>query len=368
MKERIDPWAANDIEDYRSLFQEFGIESFEAYTKKLSENRYIRRGIVFGQRDFLRIMSAIEKKEEFAMMTGLMPSGRFHFGHKMVAEQIIYYQNLGAKIFLCSADLEAYLMRGISRIEAEKITVEEYLTNYVALGLSEKNLNFWYQTDYVMPYYRLRDMLARRLTLSEMKAIYGDLSPGKIFSVITQAADILHPQLPEFGGPKPTVVPVGADQDPHIRLTRDLASRFSSEFSFIPPSSTYHKFMRGLSGGKMSSSDPRSHIALTEKPEEAAKKIIRAKTGGRNTIEEQKKMGGVPCDCMIYDFFLYHLIEDDSELMRVYSDCRSGSLVCGECKKKAAELLISFLEEHQKKRNKAKKVVEKILENRPRCR
>lgn len=361
MEKRIDPWGVEDIEDYRNLFEEFGIESFDKFRKKLSENRYIRRGIVFGHRDFDRIMKSIEEKKDFVMMTGLMPSGRFHFGHKMVAEQIIYYQKLGAEIFLCSADLEAYLMRGIDPKELKKIAVEEYLTNYVALGLTDR-VNFWFQTDYVTPYYRLRDMLSKKVTFNEMKAIYGELSTGKIFSVLTQAADILHPQLREFGGSRPTVVPVGADQDPHLRLTRDLASRFQSEFKFVLPSSTYHKFMRGLQGGKMSSSDTKSYIALTEKPEEARKKIMRAKTGGRITAEEQKKKGGIPEECTVYDFFLYHLIDDDSTLEKVYGDCRSGSLICGECKKKCAELVVSFLKKHQKRREKAKKVVERIME------
>ena len=40
-----------------------------------------------------------------------------------------------------------------------------------------------------------------------------------------QAGDILHPQLDEYGGLRPIVVPVGIDQDPHLRLTRGLASK-----------------------------------------------------------------------------------------------------------------------------------------------
>jgi len=182
-------------------------------------------------------------------MTGLMPSGRFHFGHKMVADQIIWYQKMGADTFICAADLEATVVRDIALEDARRIAIEEYITNYIALGLSEKNLAFWFQTDYTVPYYRLRDQLSKKVTLNELKAIYGDdLTTGKLFSAITQAADILHPQLKEYGGPRPTIVPVGADQDPHLRLTRDLAGRFQTEYRFIPPSSTYHKFMSGLSG------------------------------------------------------------------------------------------------------------------------
>jgi len=42
---------------------------------------------------------------------------------------------------------------------------------------------------------------------------------------LVQAGDILHPQLDEYGGLRPIVVPVGVDQDPHLRLTRGLASK-----------------------------------------------------------------------------------------------------------------------------------------------
>ena len=37
--------------------------------------------------------------------------------------------------------------------------------------------------------------------------------------------DILHPQTEEYGGLRPIVVPVGVDQDPHLRLTRGIASK-----------------------------------------------------------------------------------------------------------------------------------------------
>lgn len=364
MTSKLDPWGKGDIEDYRSLFTNFGIEPFEKYKKKFIDNRYIRRGIIFGQRDFTRIIEAIEKNKDYAMMTGLMPSGKFHFGHKIVADQIIWYQNLGADIFLCSADLEASIVRNIDLQEAKKTAVEEYLTNYVALGLTEKNLTFWFQTDYKKPYHKLRDQLPKKVTINELKAIYGeDLTTAKIFSAITQAADILHTQLKEFGGPRPVVVPVGADQDPHIRLTRDLAARFNTEYGFIPPSSTYHKFMRGLSGGKMSSSDPASHIALTESPESAQRKIMTAKTGGRATAAEQKEKGGVPEECVVYEMLLYHLIEDDKQLEEIYQSCKTGKRICGECKKHCAEMLTDFLKKHAEKRKKAHKKVEEILSN-----
>lgn len=360
MKERIDPWTLQGAVDYQGLLDEFGMEPMQAYSVTHDDLRYIRRSVVFGHRDFGRIAEAMQKRKPYAMMTGLMPSGKFHFGHKMVADEIIWLQEHGAEVFICAADLESYAMRDIPLAAARETAVKEYLENYLALGLSPKNVNFWFQTDYRIEYYRLRDMFAKKVTFNELKAIYGELSPGKIFSVLTQAADILHPQLPEFGGPRPVVVPVGADQDPHIRLTRDIASRFEGEFHFIPPSATFHKFMDGLQGGKMSSSDSKSYIALTDAPDEAAKKIMGAKTGGRATVEEQKRKGGIPEECMIYAMYLYHLIDDDLTLSDIYHECRKGTLLCGEDKKRCAEMVARFLEEHQKRKEKASAKAEKL--------
>jgi tryptophanyl-tRNA synthetase len=42
---------------------------------------------------------------------------------------------------------------------------------------------------------------------------------------MVQVGDILHPQTEDYGGLRPIVVPVGVDQDPHLRLTRGIASK-----------------------------------------------------------------------------------------------------------------------------------------------
>ncbi|MFH1125843.1 MAG: tryptophan--tRNA ligase [Candidatus Altiarchaeota archaeon] len=321
----------------------------------------MRRGIIFGHRDFGRIAEAIEKKKPYAMMTGMMPSGKFHIGHKMVADEIIWFQKKGAEIFICAADVESYLMRNISLDSARKTAIEEYLVNYIALGLKPEGVTFWFQSEYRQEYYRLCDMAAKEVTFNELKGISGELTTGKIISSLKQVGDILHPQLKELGGSKPVVVPVGTDQDPHLRLTRDIASRLKEGFNFIPPSATYHKLMQGLQGGKMSSSKLDSYIALSGDPTAEAKKVLSAKTGGRATLEEQKKLGGVPEDCMVYELYLYHLIPDDKELQKRYDECTGGGIMCGECKKVCMGLLEKFLLSHQKKRIEAEKQVDKLL-------
>jgi tryptophanyl-tRNA synthetase len=185
-----------------------------------------------------------------------------------------------------------------------------------------------------------------------MKAIYGERHVGLYLSALIQAGDILLPQLEEFGGPKPTVVPVGVDQDPHLRLTRDLASKFQRKYGFISPSSTYHKLIKALDGSpKMSKRNPMSYFTLNEKPEAIAKKISDAFTGGKPTATEQKRLGANPEICPIYDLYLFHFFERDEDVIRLYNEeCRGGEILCGECKNRLISIVTDFVEAHQQKR------------------
>jgi tryptophanyl-tRNA synthetase len=171
---------------------------------------------------------------------------------------------------------------------------------------------------------------------------------------------MLHCQLPEFEGKIPTVIPVGSDQDPHIRLARDI-SQWIKAHEFIQLSSTYHRFLPGLGGGKMSSSDPTSHIALSENPENVKKLINKyAFSGGQPTLEEHRKKGGNPDIDVSYQYLTY-LEEDDKKLAKIYNDYKSGALLSGEMKALAIEKISSFLKKHNIEREKAKKVLDKFL-------
>lgn len=356
MPVRIDPWGTTIPEDYSRLMREFGIEPFEEVLERIPDPHYLmRRKVIFGHRDFGRVLDAISQGKKFVVMTGLMPSGKMHLGHKLVIDQLIWYQKRRAKIYLCVADLEAYSARGVSFEDSRRYAVEEYLANYFALGLDLKKCKVYFQSksDAVQ---HLGFILSKKVTFSEMRAIYGfggGSHISHIFYPMIDAADILHPQLKEFEGSCPTVVPVGIDQDPHLRLARDVAVRFESEFGFIPPSSTYHRLLPGLMGDKMSSSKPETAIFLTDDEDEVRMKIKDAFTGGQPTAAEQRRLGGDPSKCMVYQLYVYHLIPRDEDLLALRDACRSGDLICGDCKAHATELMIKFLKTHQTKRGRA---------------
>jgi tryptophanyl-tRNA synthetase len=369
-KDKVTPWEVSDEINYERLIKEFGIKKIEELPEEFKENVLFRRKTIFAQRDFGLILDSIKNKKPFVMMTGLMPTGKLHLGHLILIKQMVFYQKLGAKIYIAVADLEAYNARKMPLGELKENAIEQYLVNYAAEGLNLKKCEIYFQSERSKDskksnaYYRLASNFSRYATFNEFKGVYGDISPGKMNASLLQASDMYHPQLPEFEGkPIPTFIPVGVDQDPHIRIARDMGKR-NKDHKFIPIASTYHIFMPGLQGpkGKMSSSNPNSYIALTDDPKTVKNKINKyAFSGGQVTVEEHRKKGGNPDIDVSFQYLKFLFEEDDKKLAEIEKKYRSGEMLTGELKQYTIDKINTFLAEHQKKRKKAKKVVEEFM-------
>jgi tryptophanyl-tRNA synthetase len=362
-KDQLDPWGSTAVKDYNRLQTEFGIESISTVLSRFKRlSIHLSRGIDFGHRDLGRILDAIDSGKPYAVMSGIKPTGVFHLGNKMTADDMVYFQSLSKKaiVYYAVADVEAYCDNGITFKDSKKIALQN-VADVLALGLDPARAVVYMQSEEVRVM-RFGAMFSRSVTINTLKAIYGDKQVGLYFSALIQAGDILMPQLREFGGPKPVIVPVGADQDPHIRLCRDLAVKYSDEFGFISPSAIYHKLMLSLSGdSKMSKRVSSSSITLEDQPAAAARKVLTAFTGGRATVEEQRRLGGEADKCPVYDLYRFHFALNDEHSQRVYDECIGGVRMCGDCKKEAAGLVKAFLEEHQKKRRALEKDAQELL-------
>jgi tryptophanyl-tRNA synthetase len=365
----VTPWEVSGDVNYKKLMKDFGIKNMPSLPNDFKDNVLFKRKIIFAQRDFEKILDCIKEKKKFIMMTGLMPSGKFHFGHMILAQQFVFYQNLGAKLYIAVADLEAYNARQKSFEEMRKTAIEEYLVNYIALGLKPKNCDFYFQSERSKDfkksnaYYRLASNFSRYATFNEFRAVYGEIYPGKMNASLLQASDMYSPQLPEFEGkPIQTFIPVGVDQDPHIRLARGMARR-NKDHKFLPVASTYHTFLPSIKGGsKMSSSEENSFIAMTDSPAEVERKIKKyAFSGGQKTTEEHRKKGGNPDIDVSYQYLKMFFEPDDAKLKKIHDDYKSGKLLTGELKEILIEKINSFLKEHQRKRELAKKRIDEFL-------
>ena len=91
----VTPYEVVGDVDYDKLAKEFGIQKLDKLPPMFNKNVLFRRKVIFAHRDIQRILEAIKGKKKFVMMTGLMPTGKFHLGHMLVAQQMVFYQKLG---------------------------------------------------------------------------------------------------------------------------------------------------------------------------------------------------------------------------------------------------------------------------------
>jgi tryptophanyl-tRNA synthetase len=202
--------------------------------------------------------------------------------------------------------------------------------------------------------------VAKRITFSTAKAVFGfehSNNLGEIWYTAMQSAPAYIPTLRE-GKPSRVLIPHAIDQDPHFRVTRDVAEKIG----FPKPAAIHNKFLPGLGkDSKMSASVAESCIFAIDDDKTVKKKVMNMLTGGRESVEEQKKLGGDPDNCTVYKYDYYLFEKDDKKLKEICEDCKAGKLMCGEHKQRLYKSIITFMEAHRKKREKAKDMVEQFM-------
>lgn len=141
---------------------------------------------------------------------------------------------------------------------------------------------------------------------------------GKIHFAAIQAAPSFSNSFPQIFGTTsdvPCLIPCAIDQDPYFRLTRDVAQKLK----YPKPTLLHAKFFPALQGPqtKMSASDVNSSIYMSDTPNQIKNKINRhGFSGGRETEEEHRRLGGNPDVDVSYQYLSFFL-EDDEELRQI---------------------------------------------------
>jgi len=360
---KVTPWEVSGEVDYEKLGKKFGTSLIDnKITKKLQKcHPLLRRGLYFSHRDFDKWLEANEKGKKVSVITGRGPSENMHIGHLvpfMVAKSL--QDQFGCEVFIPISDDEKFFVKPELTYEKALEYSKENILDIIALGFDPKK-TFIFEDFVYTDIYKYAAQIAKKMTYNMAKATFGlkpEQNVGWSFYPAMQAAHILFPQFQR--GPHLSVVPVGIDQDPFIRLTRDIA--VNKDFKFDKPPALHAKFLPSLTGSAKMSSSEGSQIFLTDSPADVKKKINKyAFSGGKPTIEEHRKLGGNP-DIDVSFQYLKHIFEkDDKKLAKIEKDYRSGKLLSGELKKILIDKISEFLTEHQKKRKQAEKQMDKFL-------
>lgn len=367
MENQVNPYEVKGDIDYERLIKEFGIKKIDTKLLKRLEKAageihpYISREIFFSHRDLDKILDDVEKGKKFFLYTGVGPSGPIHLGHIGTWRLVKWFQDkFNVDLWFQFTDDEKYLYKNKSWEEIQKWT-EENMLDIIALGFDPKKTHFIVDTKHAGIMYPEAIKVAKKINFSTIKSAFGFTDQNNIGSIFYTSMQAVPVFLPNILNKKDErcLIPLGVDQDPHFRLTRDVLEKIGHQ----KPSIIHAKMMPALVGigGKMSSSEPEKAILMTDSPEQVKKKINKyAFSGGKDTIEEHRKEGGdinVDIACQ----WLKYLEMDDKKLGKIYQEYSQGKLLSGEVKKILIDKINEFLSEHQKRRIKAKSQIKDFL-------
>jgi len=364
----VNPWEVKGEVDYDKLIKEFGVEKIDenilSRIKKRSKDLplQLRRKVFFAHRDINWLFDEYEKGNKFFLYTGRGPSGPVHIGHLGTWMFTKWLQDkFDVDLWFQFTDDEKFWFNNKPMEEIQKWTYENML-DVIALGFNPKKTHFIIDTKHAGLLYPIAVKFADKINFSTVKAAFGftnDFSIGQIFYTSMQAVPAVIPS--EINGKNiPCLIPLAIDQDPHFRVARDVYAKLG----YYKPAIIHGMFLPPLIGtsGKMSSSESNVAILTTDSPEEVKRKINKyAFSGGKDTLEEHRKLGGNPEIDISFQYLKMLFEPDDQKLKKIEEDYKAGKLLSGELKVILIDKINTFLKEHQKAREKAKKDIDKFI-------
>ena len=359
----VTPWNVEGDIDYEKLIKRFGTQKItpdliSKIDKFTNESHFmLRRGIFFSHREFNRILDDYEKGGKFFLYTGRGPSGHTHIGHLVPWVFCKWLQDkFDVKMYFQITDDEKFYAKQDLTLEKTSEFALENALDFIALGFKPENTKIIINTKNIKTLYPIAAQVAKKINFSNTKAVFGfgnETNVGMIFYTSLQSA-------PCFIEDLPVLIPLGVDQDPHFRITRDIAPKIGK-----PKPALIHNIMiPALSGpgGKMSASSENETIYTTDSPEVVKKKINKyAFSGGQPDIEEHRKKGGNPDIDVSYQYLRIFFEQDDNKLKKIYDDYKSGNMLTGELKSLLIDKINDYLKSHQEKREKAREQLDKFL-------
>ena len=365
---KVTPWEVEGEIDYNKLIESFGTQKItpdvlEKIKDLIGEvHPMLKLQYFFSHRDFDWILSKYEKGDKFYLYTGRGPSGMIHMGHLLPWIFTKYLQDkFDAKLLFQITDDEKFLYGQDRTLQQIHHFTYENILDIIAVGFDPRKTKIIVDTKHIKHLYPIATEVAKRITLSTAKAVFGfsnSTNIGMIGFPSIQAAPCFLPSIIE-GKPIPVLIPAAIDQDPYWRMTRDVAERLG----YYKPAQIHSKFLPGLGiSGKMSSSKPETALFTTDEPEVVEKKVSTAFTGGQATVALQRKLGGNPAGCPVF-WYLRYFFDTERQSDERLLKCRSGNLLCGECKSDLALQSKSFIVDFRKRRESAKDVIREFMYN-----
>ncbi|KAG0420112.1 Tryptophan--tRNA ligase, partial [Dictyocoela roeselum] len=285
----------------------------------------------------------------FYIYTGRGPSSpTLHLGHVVPFILTRYLQRVfGAPLVVQLTDDEKYLWRELTMEQAHTNAIEN-AKDIVALGFDPRNTFLFINSRYshVFDHNTLR--VSKLISLHDAIKIFGfdeNSNIGQIHFPAKEIAPCFPDSFPFLGRDMRCLVPAAIDQDPFFRAARDISRKMGHH----KPSSIYSTFLPDLRGDNtnMRASEPHSSLYQTDDSATVRRKLMKyAFSGGRETLDAHRKLGGDTEIDVAFQYLKYFL-EDDKELEDLKAGYENGTISTKEMKEKCFEVVWAFIEKFQ---------------------
>jgi len=362
---KVTPWEVSGNVDYDKLRRDFGTgaidDGMRERIKRICGELHpmLSRGFFFSQRDLKLVLDDYEAKKGFFLYTGRGPSGPMHIGHLVPLLFTKWLQDkFKVNLYIEITDDEKFLFkRELSWEDVGKHSKDNIL-DIAAVGFDPERTFIFRDSEYIGNAYQLMLKVAKKITFSTTKAVFGFENETNIGAIFYPAYQV----VPTFFEKKRCLIPNAIDQDPYWRIQRDIAENLG----YLKTAAIHSKFIPPLQGisGKMSASAPESAIWLTDDEKTVKKKIMKyAFSGGQPTVEEHRRLGGNTEIDVPYQWLSILFEPNDKKLRQIHDDYASGKLLTGEIKQILVDKINEFLKEHGERRKRAEKEIERYTRN-----
>ncbi|KAH0288293.1 tyrosyl-tRNA synthetase [Aureobasidium namibiae CBS 147.97] len=223
------------------------------------------------------IKAKLEKGETVSLYWGTATTGRPHCGYLVPATQIASFLRAGCRVKVLLADIHGFLDNLKAPIELVKFRAEYYrhcITSLLkAVGVSIEKLEFVLGSSYQltpefnMDMYRLHSIVSAHDAKRAGAEVVKQTDSAPLSALIYPIMQCLDEQYldvdAQFGG---------VDQRKIFALAKEVLPKVG----FRERAHLMNSMVPGLTGGKMSASDPDSKIDLLDGPEIVKKKLKKA--------------------------------------------------------------------------------------------
>ncbi|HHP7233207.1 MAG TPA: tryptophan--tRNA ligase [Desulfobacterales bacterium] len=281
--------------------------------------------------------------EKKRILSGMRPTGPLHLGNLLGALSNWVNMQDQYECFFFIADWHA-LTSDYEKPDPISGYIREMMIDWLSVGLTPEKSTLFVQS-LVKEHAELFLLLSmitpvpwleRNPTFKEqiLQLSNKDLSTfGFLGYPVLQAADIIMY--------KPSGVPVGVDQVPHVEITREIARRFNYLYGEVFPEPeailTQTPKILGHDRRKMSKSYNNA-IYLSDAPEEIFAKVAQMITDPQRA---RRSDPGDPDVCNVFSFHKLYTATDP--VTEIDQQCRTAQIGCVECKKIMAENLVRAL-------------------------